>query len=136
MATTWLDEELEKDPSFADAMKCEALVEDTCDGIYAAMDEVNVTAAELSERLGVTRSNVSQLLSGKRNLTLRTLWKIAKALGFEVHPPKLYRSSGSVLVARGAVSSMLLGSQGALRSTTQRITVHPVIDDNSRVRAA
>jgi hypothetical protein len=40
-----------------------------------------VTRKELAKRLGCGKSHVTQLLSGERNLTLRTVADLASALG-------------------------------------------------------
>jgi len=46
----------------------------------------NVSRTELANRLGVTKGYVTQILSGGKNLTLRTIADVAEALGYE---PKL-----------------------------------------------
>ena len=49
--------------------------------IAKAMKDAGVTRAELSRRLGVTRSSITQMLAGDRNLTLATLADVGTALG-------------------------------------------------------
>ncbi len=51
-----------------------------------AMTTQDVTQAELANRLGCTRQHVSQLLSGSRNMTLRTMADLSFSVGcrFEV----------------------------------------------------
>lgn len=48
--------------------------------IALAMKDAGVTRAELSRRLGVTRSSITQMLAGDRNLTLGTLADVGTAL--------------------------------------------------------
>ena len=49
-----------------------------------AMDEKSVTRTELARLLGTSLSNVSQILNGKRNLTLDTICDISLALNSDV----------------------------------------------------
>lgn len=58
----------------------EELILETTIALCGAMKRDGVNRAELAERLGRTRGFVSQLLSGGRNLTLRTLADVADAL--------------------------------------------------------
>jgi len=57
------------------------LVGEVTDSILALLQGLGISQAELAERLGVTRGRVSQILSGRQNLTLRTLAAIGWALG-------------------------------------------------------
>lgn len=52
--------------------------------VRSRMDELNMSSAELSERMGVKPSYVSRLLSGSQNITLKTLVKIGIALDIPV----------------------------------------------------
>lgn len=49
--------------------------------VVAALEEQGVTRTELAKRVGKTKGNISQLLSGERNLTLRTLSQLLYRLG-------------------------------------------------------
>lgn len=62
----------------------EGLVLEGSELVARLMNESGVTRSELAKRIGKTRSYVTQLLSGSRNMTLRTLADIAFALGAEV----------------------------------------------------
>lgn len=59
----------------------ERLILWTTETIWQAMDDRGLTRAELAERLGTSRSNITQLLSGSRNMTLRSLAALAHACG-------------------------------------------------------
>jgi len=52
--------------------------------ICEAMDEQGVTRKRLADMLGTSKSFVTQLLDGSRNMTLRTLADVFLALGFAV----------------------------------------------------
>jgi transcriptional regulator with XRE-family HTH domain len=56
-----------------------------------------LTQRELAARLGVTEGRVSQILSGRENITLRTLADLGWALGlrFELVPSALPNRSGT-----------------------------------------
>lgn len=58
----------------------QAFLEEVTKAICASLDEKGVKRAELARRLGVSRERVTQVLKG-RNITLRTLFDIAEALG-------------------------------------------------------
>lgn len=59
----------------------ERLILWTTEAIWKAMDDQGISRAELAERLGTSRANVTQLLSGTRNMTLRSLAALAHACG-------------------------------------------------------
>ena len=49
--------------------------------ILDAMEEKNISKADLARKLKTTPSNVSQILNGNRNLTIDTICEISMALG-------------------------------------------------------
>jgi len=53
--------------------------------VHARLDELNMTQKDLSEKLGVSRSYVSQILNGKTNMTLATLMKLAQSLDYDLN---------------------------------------------------
>lgn len=65
----------------------ESLILDVTEEIHAQMEALGVNRAELAERMGKSKAYVSQLLSGSRNMTLRSLADISFALGLDI--PKL-----------------------------------------------
>jgi transcriptional regulator with XRE-family HTH domain len=71
-------------PEAQQLLREKELIHQTTQTIYAVMEKNGVTKAELARRLGKTNAYVSQLLSGDRNLTLRTIADIALAL--EIYP--------------------------------------------------
>ena len=68
--------ESENDPDF----HTEELLLDITEQISLRMQELCIRSAELAQRLGVSRSYVSQLLGGKPNMTVRTLVRVAHVL--------------------------------------------------------
>jgi transcriptional regulator with XRE-family HTH domain len=64
-------------------VRCSRSVVDTatCEALTAKLERQGVNQSELARRLGKTRGDVSQLLSGGRNLTLGTIAELADALG-------------------------------------------------------
>lgn len=62
----------------------ECLIVETSEAIWKAMEQAGVSKVALAERLGTSKSNVTQLLNGSRNLSIRTLADIALALGCKV----------------------------------------------------
>lgn len=59
----------------------ELLITEVTEAIWKAMEEAGVNKTELANRMGATKGYVSQVLSGSRNMTLRTLSDICFALG-------------------------------------------------------
>lgn len=63
----------------------EALIVDVAEQVWGAMEANGVTKSQLAEQLGKSKPFVTQMLSGSRNMTLRSLAGIAHTLGYEVH---------------------------------------------------
>ncbi|WP_242688770.1 MULTISPECIES: helix-turn-helix domain-containing protein [Photorhabdus] len=59
----------------------EELVFNVTEDVLLAMEDKSIKKSELAEKLGKTKSYVSQVLSGSRNMTLRTLSDICFVLG-------------------------------------------------------
>ena len=59
----------------------ERLILWTTEAICEAMEDRGLTRADIAGRLGNSRANMTQLLSGSRNMTLRTLAGLAHACG-------------------------------------------------------
>ncbi len=51
------------------------------DELYEAMERSDLTKADIARALGTSRANITQIFSGSRNLTLRTLSDLAWACG-------------------------------------------------------
>jgi transcriptional regulator with XRE-family HTH domain len=68
------------EPEALQLLREEELILQTTNLIYETMEKCGVTKAELAKRMGKTPAFVTQILSGDRNLTLRTIADIALAL--------------------------------------------------------
>lgn len=73
---SWLENDVENGRLFAE----ESLITEVLDLIHQKMNEAEVTKSELANRLGTSKANISTILGGSRNLTLRTLSNICFAL--------------------------------------------------------
>jgi len=62
----------------------EWLLLDVEEAIHKAMEERGVSRSDLAARLGTSRAFVTKLLGGHENLTLKTLVRVAGALGAKV----------------------------------------------------
>lgn len=82
----WLDSELARDPQFRREVE-ETLMGLRIEQDLAALRELRgVTQAELARSIGVTQPVIARLESGKaQNIGIRTLVRIATALGGQVH---------------------------------------------------
>ncbi len=83
MSDDLLHRELESE-GFARIFAQEKLIEEATELIASTMQDCDVSKADLAERLGTSRSHITQLLRGSRNMTLRTLADIMHALNKEV----------------------------------------------------
>lgn len=72
----------------------EELVYNVTEDILVALEDLNVSKKELARRLGKSRSYITQILSGARNMTLGTLSDICFAMGVK---PKVTIPIESVL---------------------------------------
>lgn len=61
----------------------ELLIAEVTEAIWEAMEKEGTSKTELANRMGSTKGFVSQVLSGSRNMTLRTLSDICFALDKE-----------------------------------------------------
>lgn len=90
-------EVLMEDPEFRRLLAIEALVAESSEVIARLMAEQNVSKADLARRLNKSRAWVTQLLSGKANMTVRTLAEVVYALDAEVklhaQPPSWKREN-------------------------------------------
>jgi transcriptional regulator with XRE-family HTH domain len=77
-------EALMEDREFRRLLSSEALVAEASEVIARLMAEQDVSKADLARRLKKSRAWVTQLLSGKANMTVRTLAEVAFALDAEV----------------------------------------------------
>ena len=77
-------EVLMEDPEFRKLLFVETLVAEAAEVIAGLMAEKNVSKADLARRLNKSRAWVTQLLSGKANMTIRTLAEVVHALDADV----------------------------------------------------
>ena len=70
-----------KEPEYERLLAQERLILDATEAIVGLLEEEKVSRQELARRLGKSKGFVSQLLSGERNMTLRTLADLGYALG-------------------------------------------------------
>ena len=76
-------ERLTSDPERRRKIEEEGFIIETTEDIIGLMEEKGVSRVELAERLGTSRAFISQVLNGSRNMTLRTLFRISRALGHD-----------------------------------------------------
>jgi len=56
-------------------------LEDVATAIKQAIDDAGISQAQLADGLGVSQQRVSQMLSGRFNITVASLARIADAIG-------------------------------------------------------
>jgi transcriptional regulator with XRE-family HTH domain len=77
-------ERIEADPSLRRELHGEELLMAATCAISEEMARQGLTKAALAQCMGRTRGDITQILSGARNMTLRTLAEVADALGCRV----------------------------------------------------
>jgi transcriptional regulator with XRE-family HTH domain len=77
-------ERIEADPAQRVALRAEELMLAATNALSEELERQGLTKAALAGRLGRTRGDITQIFSGGRNLTLRTLAEVADALGCKV----------------------------------------------------
>ena len=77
-------EVLMQDPEFRRLFAMESLAAEAAELISRLMAERGISKADLARKLGKSRSWITQLLSGKTNMTVCTLAEIAIAMDSEV----------------------------------------------------
>jgi transcriptional regulator with XRE-family HTH domain len=60
------------------------LIHHAAELLWAEMNRRELTKADIAAALGTSRPAVSMALNGEHNLTLRTLWDLAHAVGCRV----------------------------------------------------
>ena len=75
---------LMEDPEYRKLYAIEGLVADAAELLARLMEQQGINKADLARRLGKSRAWVTQLLSGKANMTFRTFAEVVYALGAEV----------------------------------------------------
>ena len=77
-------EEFVADPKRRRVYERESLAFEAAELISGLMEQRQVSKTELAERIGASKSHVTQLLSGSRNMTMHTLADLAFALGHKI----------------------------------------------------
>ena len=81
MANEASNERQTRTPEARRRYEAERLILQTTAAICEAMEDRGLTRADIAGEMGNSRANVTQLLSGSRNMTLRTLAGLAHACG-------------------------------------------------------
>lgn len=111
--TTWFRRTSEAEALFAE----ERLLLSATEMVHGALDAKGMSKKRLAELLDVTPTEVSQRLSGRRNLTLRSLARMMHVLGYRVR-----------------LDSALHGAPG-LDAVGARVRRHPMDRGDSPERA-
>jgi transcriptional regulator with XRE-family HTH domain len=79
----WLERQLTS-PQEQREYAAESCIVAVTEAIATRMREAGLSRSEVAAKIGVTKGHVSQLLSGRRNMTLRSLAELLWACGLEV----------------------------------------------------
>lgn len=93
---------------------------DITEQISKQLEKEKLTRSKLARILGVSRSYISQLLNGKPNLRLRTLFKVSYALGLR---PKINLQLGTTLQRQEYV----IEKRNVYQYQIRRININPII---------
>jgi transcriptional regulator with XRE-family HTH domain len=88
VAVNWLQRALPNPTDQREYAQQRAIIVVT-EAIAEAMEDAGLKRSEVAERLGKTKGHISQVLSGKRNMTLRTLGDLLWTCNVELEELKL-----------------------------------------------
>jgi transcriptional regulator with XRE-family HTH domain len=91
------------DPKRRRIYEREALAFEASELISRLMEEQQVSKTDLARLVGTSKSHVTQLLSGSRNMTVHTLADLAFALGHKVEIRSLPRPRKDRVVSQKAL---------------------------------
>jgi transcriptional regulator with XRE-family HTH domain len=74
-----------KDPNYMRLFQQERAIFEVTECIEAVMAELGISRSELAEKLGQSKSWVTQLLDGEKNKTIRTVADVFAVMGREYH---------------------------------------------------
>jgi len=110
--------ELQHDPTFV----AEDLILDVALQIAEAMEEAGFeTQKELADELDVSKSAVSQLLSGDQNVSLKRLVKVALALGKNVEVNLVDRAAPEIEPVRTRTKRVDVEGEAETQSSSNRV---------------
>lgn len=84
-SNSWLGRELESEIERR-AIEEERLVVEVTELLAQVLADQGRSKADLARALGTSRANITKMLNGSTNLTLRTVARLAYALGYRVDP--------------------------------------------------
>jgi len=73
-----------KDPEFRKAFEAHCLEATVAERIYQLREKRHLTQKELASKAGMAQNSVSRIEKGENSLTLRTVQRVAAALGYSV----------------------------------------------------
>ena len=115
-AAPWIADQLDAlqiDPEFL----ADDLMMDVCEQLCVALDDAGMKRKDLAERLGVSKSAISQLLGGDQNISLQRLVEVALAVGYRVEPPRLIPFERTVVETHEAVEPIHAEFEPPLQQT-------------------
>lgn len=78
-------EKFERGDGNSRLLRQETLIVDVLEEVNRVLSSENISKTSLAQRLGKTKGYISQILSGGRNLTLRTVADVCWAIGYAPH---------------------------------------------------
>lgn len=83
-AMTWLEDRRAADPGLDLRIEQEALILEVTEALAVRMDDNDMSKKDVAAALGKPKAYVTSILSGERNLRLKTLAKVFYRLGLRV----------------------------------------------------
>ncbi len=129
----WLEESEENQKLYAE----EDLILEVTEMIWDKLEKKDLNKAELAQTLGKSKSYISQILSGSRNMTLRTLADIAHALNLKPKFHLLEENETTEWVQVGTVAPSLknLAAINIVNASDDSDWTTPVQTHISNIRA-
>jgi transcriptional regulator with XRE-family HTH domain len=99
---------LMQNPEFRKEFAVETFIVECTELLSRVMHEKQISKAELAQRVGKSRAWATQLLSGGRNVTARTLAEVAYELGVELRLESSPIAGAQALREWNAMGSMMV----------------------------
>ena len=104
-------------------------------GIHRYLRQNGMTQSQLAEKLGISPAMVTKLLSGKENLSLKTICGIERVIQFELLTVPSYEKGTYLKCALSGMSEEDLEFEGGHQSFCKVIKMNEETETKKKIRA-
>ena len=132
---TWYQDlynEIEDEPDFKAMKAVEDIIFDFCD----RMNQIGMSQRDLAAKLGMSQPYVSKVLNRGQNISFKTLYIFAEALGMTVRPPKLFVAEDMKRRRKDTALELIKNTLGDYQELSGDFTGSEEICDDECINAA